>query len=50
MEREWRRYGDLDFTLDDVCRVYLPARFAKRLRSDLPEYYGQVTFALSEKS
>lgn len=45
MEREWRRYGDLDFALDDVCRVYIPKRFARRLREDLPEYYGQVTFA-----
>jgi hypothetical protein len=45
MEREWRRYGDLDFALDDVSRVYLPKRFAKRLRADLPGYYGQVTFA-----
>jgi hypothetical protein len=45
MEREWRRYGDLDFTLDDVRRIYLPSRFAKRLRVDLPEYYGQLTFA-----
>jgi hypothetical protein len=45
MEREWRRYGDLGFELDDVCRVYLPESFAKRLRVDLPDYYGQVTFA-----
>lgn len=45
MEREWRRYGDLEFALDDVCRIYLPQRFAKRLREDLPDYYGQVTFA-----
>ena len=50
MEREWRRYGDLDFTLDDVCRVYLPRRFAKRLRADLPEYYGQVTFVTEARS
>jgi hypothetical protein len=45
MEREWRRYGDLDFSLEDVCRVYLPERFAKRLRGDAPDYYGQVTFS-----
>lgn len=44
MEREWRRYGDLEFGIEDVCRVYLPKRFAKRLREDLPDYYGQVTF------
>lgn len=45
MEREWRRYGDLDFSLEDVCRMYLPQRFAKRLRADLPDYYGQMTFS-----
>ena len=50
MEREWRRYGDLDFTLEDVCRVYLPRRFAMRLRADLPHYYGQVTFVTEAKS
>ena len=32
-------------TLDDVSRVYLPKRLARRLRADLPGYYGQVTFA-----
>jgi hypothetical protein len=45
MEREWRRYGDLEFDIEDVCRVYVPKRFAKRLRTDLPQYYGQVTFS-----
>lgn len=46
MEREWRLHGDLDFELDDVRRVYVPERFARRLREDLPEYFGQVTFAI----
>jgi hypothetical protein len=50
MEREWRRYGDLDFTLNDVCRVYLPRHFAKRLRVDIPDYYGQVTFVTEVRS
>lgn len=50
MEREWRRYGDLDFALGDVCRVYLPERFAKRLRENLPGYHGQVTFTPSQAS
>ena len=45
MEREWRLHGDLDFGLGDVRRLYLPERFAKRLRTDLPDYYGQVTFS-----
>jgi len=44
MEREWRTYNDFNFALHDVRRVYLPARFAARLRDDLPDYFGQVTF------
>jgi hypothetical protein len=34
MEREWRRYGDLEFTLDDVCRVIFP--------SAMPSGCGQI--------
>jgi len=45
MEREWRIYGSLNFALENVRRVYLPERFAKTFRDDLPEYFGQVTFA-----
>jgi hypothetical protein len=44
MEREWRKYNDLDFALHDVRRVYLPARFASKFRNDLPDYFVQVTF------
>jgi len=45
MEREWRTIGNVNFKLDDVRRVILPELFAQRLRSDLPSYYGQVTFS-----
>ncbi len=44
MEREWRLLGNLDFQLDDVHRVILPQSYARRLRQDVPEYVGQVTF------
>jgi hypothetical protein len=44
MEREWRSYGDLDFDLSDVRRIFVPEGFAKRLREDVPDYFGQVTF------
>ena len=44
MEREWRVIGDVKFTLEDVCRVILPSPFARRLRSDVPDYAGQITF------
>ncbi len=49
MEREWRHNGELGFELGDVRRIVLPERFAKRLRDDLPDYYGQVTFALPQQ-
>jgi len=44
MEREWRVLGDVKFKLDDVCRVLIPSKYAKRFRTDLPEYSGQFTF------
>ncbi len=44
MEREWRVIGDVRFRLDDVCRVILRSRYAKRFREDVPDYLGQITF------
>ncbi len=44
MEREWRVVGNVRFTLDDVCRVLIPPKCAKRLRTDVPDYCGQLTF------
>jgi hypothetical protein len=45
MEREWRVLGDVNFSLSDVRRVFLPEEFAERFRIDLPEYTGQLTFS-----
>jgi hypothetical protein len=45
MEREWRVLGQIQFALPDVWRIILPATYAQRLRNDLPEYTGQVTFS-----
>jgi len=45
MEREWRVSRDVKFTLDDVQRIIIPARFSRRLRNDLPKYDGEVFFA-----
>jgi len=45
MEREWRIYGALSFAVTDIERIIIPRSFARRLRTDLPDYYGQVTFA-----
>ena len=45
MEREWRVIGDVKFALADVHRVFMPERYAERLRADLPTYTGQLTFS-----
>ena len=44
MEREWRVIGDVSFGLKNVCRVILPSPYAGRLRDDVPDYIGQITF------
>lgn len=44
MEREWRVVGNVNFSVDDVQRIFIPKNYAKRLRQDIPEYFGQVTF------
>jgi abortive phage resistance protein AbiGi (putative antitoxin) len=44
MEREWRIGNHVNFKLDDVSRIFLPADYARRLRVDLPEYVGQISF------
>ena len=45
MEREWRVLGQVQFALSDVWRIIVPSEYANRLRADLPEYTGQVTFS-----
>jgi Putative abortive phage resistance protein AbiGi, antitoxin len=45
MEREWRIVGNVQFDLQDVRRIILPETYAKRLRTDLPTYYGQLSFS-----
>jgi hypothetical protein len=44
MEREWRMLGNLRFELSDVRRIILPEGYGGRLRKDVPDYIGQVTF------
>ena len=44
MEREWRVLGTVAFSLEEVARIILPPSFAKRFRTDVPEYWGQLTF------
>jgi hypothetical protein len=45
MEREWRVIGDVNFTLADVHRVFMPERYAERFRADLSDYTGKLTFS-----
>ena len=45
MEREWRVVGNVRFDLSDVRRVIIPSSYAMHLRSEVPDFYGQVTFA-----
>jgi hypothetical protein len=45
MEREWRVLGDVNFTLSDVHRVFMPQHYAEHFRADLPNYVGQLTFS-----
>ena len=45
MEREWRVVGNVQFQLGDVRRVIVPSAYAVRLRKEVPDFYGQVTFA-----
>lgn len=42
MEREWRRFGNLNFTPDDVAIVYVPPNMVERARAELPEYSAKV--------
>jgi len=49
MEREWRVLDTVKFGIKDVRRVILPEDFSPRLRSDLPVFTGQITFAQKNK-
>jgi len=45
MEREWRVWGDINFPLNRVRRIILPASFEGRLRTRVAEYAGEVSQA-----
>lgn len=44
MEREWRLLGAVRFTVDDIARVIIPRDYARQFRSDVPAFFGQLTF------
>jgi hypothetical protein len=45
MEREWRILGNVRFDLTDVRRIIVPEKYGGRLREEVPEYIGQISFA-----
>jgi len=45
LEREWRVYGGLPFSLDDVERIIIPRQFSKNLRVNIPEFNNEVVFS-----
>ena len=44
-EREWRITGSLKFTIEDVCRIIIPQKYAVSFCSDFPKYNGQLSFS-----
>jgi hypothetical protein len=45
LEREWRLYGGVNFTFDDIQRVVIPRQFLKSFRADFPQYNNEVVFS-----
>jgi hypothetical protein len=45
MEREWRVVGNVYFTLSEVIRVFVPKRYGRRFRLDVPQYEGQISLS-----
>jgi hypothetical protein len=45
MEREWRVSRDVQFSLSDIQRIIVPARFGRRFRKDFSEFAGELIFA-----
>lgn len=42
MEREWRKFGNMMLSANDVTRVILAKGFKPRIEKELPEYEGRV--------
>jgi hypothetical protein len=45
MEREWRVSRDVQFSLNDIRRIIVPARFSRRFRRDFSKFAGELVFA-----
>lgn len=42
MEREWRKYGNLEFQPIDVVKVFVANGFKPQLKKILPDYVGKI--------
>jgi hypothetical protein len=45
MEREWRKFGNINFTIDEVHSVIIPQSYCKQFKKDFPDYCGQLLYA-----
>lgn len=45
MEREWRVCQDVNFELNEVERVIIPAGFGQQFRKEFPDYDGELIFS-----
>ncbi len=43
-EREWRVIGNIQFSIENIKTVFLPEKYSKKFRSDLPDYFSQLIF------
>jgi len=48
MEREWRVVGGFTFSIEDVSRIIIPCEYARQFRGQVPDYYGELSFASSD--
>jgi hypothetical protein len=49
MEREWRIVGNVQFALDDISTIVVPAEYGRPLRQSVPEYAGEVWFSDTQR-
>jgi hypothetical protein len=42
MEREWRKYGNLKFTPEDVCKVFVAHSYKAQMAKAFPAYAGKI--------
>jgi len=42
MEREWRKYGNLKFKSEDVCKIFVAHGFKDQMAKDFPVYAGKI--------